>query len=132
MTENLEQPTAKPITEAFGGRRCRKTVAKRDKLQRSGRQGSEMRLADWKADMNVCLSTRMHGSVEGAEGVERVFSEPLFERLFLLAEIGNFTLDEMREYYNSLENMGDYDNIIPTAQEEAEKRGLAKGLIEMP
>ena len=109
-----------------------KQLQKRDNLQRSGRQGSEMRLADWKAGMNVCLSTRMHGSVEGAEGVERVFSEPLFERLFLLAEIGNFTLDEMREYYNSLENMGDYDNIIHTAQEEAEKRGLEKGLIEMP
>ena len=56
------------------------------------------------------------------------FSEPLFERLFLLAEIGNFTPDEMRQYYNSLENMGDYDNIIHTAQEEAEKRGLEKGL----
>ena len=126
-----------------------KQLQKRDKLQRSGRQGSEMRLADWKAGMNVCLSTRMgaavdkctepgglstrmHGSVEGAEGVERVFSEPPFEHLFLLAEIGNFTLDEMREYYNSLENMGDYDNIIHTAQEEVEKRGLAKGLTEMP
>ena len=58
------------------------------------------------------------------------FSEPLFERLFLLAEIGNFTPDEMRQYYNSLENMGDYDNIIHTAQEEAEKRGLEKGRAE--
>ena len=27
-----------------------------------------------------------------------------------------------------MENMGDYDNIIHTAQEEAEKRGLEKGL----
>ena len=28
MAENQAQPTAKPITETFGGRRCRKTVTK--------------------------------------------------------------------------------------------------------
>ena len=72
----------------------------------------------------IYLLKNMHRMTE----IPPEFSEPLFERLFLLAEIGNFTPDEMKQYYNSLENMGDYDNIIHTAQEEAEKRGLEKGL----
>ena len=42
-------------------------------------------------------------------------------------EIGKFTADEKQHYYKSLENMGDYYNIISTAEEEAEKRGLEKG-----
>ena len=74
----------------------------------------------------IYLLKNMHRMTE----IPAEFSEPLFERLFLLAEIGNFTPDEMRQYYNSLENMGDYDNIIHTAQEEAEKRGLEKGRAE--
>ena len=74
----------------------------------------------------IYLLKNMHRMTE----IPPEFSEPLFERLFLLAEIGNFTPDEMRQYYNSLENMGDYDNIIHTAQEEAEKRGLEKGRAE--
>ena len=74
----------------------------------------------------IYLLKNMHRMTE----IPAEFSEPLFERLFLLAEIGNFTPDEMRQYYNSLENMGDYDNIIHTAQEEAEKRGLEKGLAK--
>ena len=42
-------------------------------------------------------------------------------------EIGKFTADEKQHYYKSLENMGDYYNIISTAAEEAKKRGLEKG-----
>lgn len=51
-----------------------------------------------------------------------------FQRLFLLAEIGNFTADEVQQYYNSLSYMGDYDNILNTAKEDAERIGLEKGL----
>ena len=60
-------------------------------------------------------------------GIPAEFSDPLFSRLFMLAEIGKFTADEKQHYYKSLENMGDYYNIISTAAEEAEKRGLEKG-----
>ena len=56
------------------------------------------------------------------------FNEPLFKRLFLLAEIGNFTPGELEQYYKSLNNMGDYYNILHTAKEEAERIGLEKGL----
>ena len=72
------------------------------------------------------------------EEIPKKFSDPLFKRLFLLAEIGRFTAAELQQYQQSLENMGDYDNIINTAKEEAEKigwalgheQGLAKGLAE--
>lgn len=61
------------------------------------------------------------------EEIPRKFSDPLFKRLFLLAEIGSFTAQELKNYKQSLENMGDYDNIINTAREEAEKIGWAIG-----
>lgn len=66
------------------------------------------------------------------EDIPKKFSDPLFTRLFLLAKIGKFTAEELNQYKKSLENMGDYDNIINTAKEEAERIGReighAKGL----
>ena len=50
--------------------------------------------------------------------------------MFLLAEIDNFTDEERKQYEESLKNMGDYNNIINTATEEAEKRGFARGREE--
>lgn len=52
----------------------------------------------------------------------------MFKRLFLLAEIDKFTAAEKKQYLKSLENMGDYRNMINSAAEEAEKRGHAAGL----
>ena len=69
------------------------------------------------------LLRHMHEMVE----IPEKFSDPLFRRLFLLAEIGNFTAEEYQQYQKSLTDMGDYDNIINTAVEEAEKRGRAEG-----
>ena len=57
-------------------------------------------------------------------------SDPMFTRLFLLSEINKFTADEYKQYTKSLENMGDYTNIINTAAEEAEIRGRAIGREE--
>ena len=56
----------------------------------------------------------------------------------ILAEIGNFTPEEMEEYENSLKNMSDYYNIIDSAEKrardegrlEGELRGLEKGREE--
>ena len=59
--------------------------------------------------------------------IPKEFSDPLFTRLFMLAEIDNFTAEEYKQYLESLENMGDYQNIINTAVEEAELRGRAMG-----
>ena len=54
--------------------------------------------------------------------------DPLFQRLFILSKIGNFTAEELKQYEDSMKDMSDYYNIIDTAAEEAEKRGLAKGM----
>lgn len=61
------------------------------------------------------------------EEIPKKFSDPLFTRLFLLAKIGSFTADELKQYKQSLESMGDYENIINTAREEAEKVGWVIG-----
>ena len=58
------------------------------------------------------------------------FHEAEFERLFLLAKIGNFTPDEYKQYITSLQRMSDYYNIIDTAVEAAEKRGREEGRAE--
>ena len=82
------------------------------------------------AEKWMYLLKHMHEMVE----IPKEFSDTLFTRLFLLAEIDNFTAEEKEQYYKSLENMGDYYNIIDTAVEEATKRaieeGLAKGMAE--
>lgn len=70
------------------------------------------------------LLRHMHEMVD----IPKEFSDPLFTRLFLLAEIDNFTAEEKKQYYKSLEDMGDYQNIINTAVEEATIRGLAEGM----
>lgn len=74
----------------------------------------------------VYLLKHMHNMKE----IPPEFDEPLFKRLFLLAEIGKFTPEELEQYYKSLNNMGDYYNIIHTAKEEAEKIGMEKGLAQ--
>ena len=78
------------------------------------------------AEKWMYLLKHMHEMVE----IPKEFSDPLFTRLFLLAEIDNFTAEEKEQYYKSLENMGDYYNIIDTAVEEATKRAIAEGLAK--
>ena len=77
-------------------------------------------------DKWMYLLSHIHEMVE----IPKEFSDPLFSRLFLLAEIDNFTADEKKQYLKSLENMGDYTNIINTAVEEATIRGHAEGHAE--
>ena len=78
------------------------------------------------AEKWMYLLKHMHEMVE----IPKEFSDTLFTRLFLLAEIDNFTAEEKEQYYKSLENMGDYYNIIDTAVEEATKRAIAEGLAK--
>ena len=77
-------------------------------------------------DKWMYLLRHMHKMTE----IPEEFQEPEFKRLFLLAEIGNFTPDEMAQYLKSLENMSDYYNIIDSAAELAEKRGREVGMAE--
>lgn len=75
-------------------------------------------------DKWMYLLKHMHEMVS----VPDQFSDPLFRRLFMLAEIANFTPEDKKHYENSLKDMSDYYNIIHTAEENAEKRGLERGL----
>ena len=78
------------------------------------------------SDKWMYLLKHMHEMVE----IPEKFSDPLFRRLFILSEIGNFTPDELKQYEESMKDMSDYYNVINTAAEEAEKRGFARGLEE--
>ncbi|MBQ8483738.1 MAG: hypothetical protein IJ504_05490, partial [Bacteroidales bacterium] len=70
------------------------------------------------------------GHMHELETIPENFTEPLFKRLFLLSELGKFTAEEYEHYIKSMDNMGDYDNIIQTATEDAHARGLAEGLAK--
>ena len=78
-----------------------------------------------KFDKWMYLLRHMHEMTE----IPDVFRTPEFKRLFILAEIGNFTPEEYKQYQKSLGSMSDYYNIIDTAAEEAEKRGRAEGIL---
>ena len=58
------------------------------------------------------------------------FQTPEFKRLFILAEIGNFTASELEEYEKSLTSMSDYYNIIDSAEKRAREEGLLQGRLE--
>ena len=81
-------------------------------------------------DKWMYLLRHMHEMVE----IPEIFQTPEFKRLFILAEIGNFTASELKEYENSLTSMSDYYNIIDSAEkrarEEGREEGLAEGLTE--
>ena len=74
-------------------------------------------------DKWMYLLRHMHEMVE----IPDIFQAPEFQRLFILAKIGNFTPDELKEYENSLKNMSDYYNIIDSAEKIALKKGLEIG-----
>ena len=76
------------------------------------------------ADKWIYLLKHMHEIVH----IPEQFSDPYFQRLFILSEIGKFTAKELEQYEASMRDMSDYYNIIDTAAEEAEKRGMAKGM----
>ena len=59
-----------------------------------------------------------------------IFQTPEFRRLFILAEIGNFTASELKEYQKSLSSMSDYYNIIDSAEKRAREEGLLQGRLE--
>ena len=77
-------------------------------------------------DKWMYLLKHMHEMAE----IPKEFSDPLFTRLFMLAEIHNFTAEEYKQYQKSLKSMGDFDNIISSTAELAEMRGLEKGRAE--
>jgi predicted transposase/invertase (TIGR01784 family) len=77
-------------------------------------------------DKWMYLLRHMHEMVE----IPEIFQTSEFKRLFILAEIGNFTASELKEYENSLTSMSDYYNIIDSAEKRAREEGREEGLAE--
>ena len=63
--------------------------------------------------------------------IPKEFDDPVFSNLFLLAKINNFTSDELKQYQKSLENMGEFENIINSTEERAREAGRAEGRTEV-
>ena len=64
------------------------------------------------------------------EGQPRPFQDPVFLQLFEIAEIANFTRTEQDSYQNSLKYYRDMNNVIDTALQDGEEKGLTKGRQE--
>ena len=77
-------------------------------------------------DKWMYLLKHMHEMSE----IPKEFSDPLFTRLFMLAEIHKFTAEEYKQYQKSLKSMSELDNVIRSTEERAEMRGLEKGRAE--
>ena len=77
-------------------------------------------------DKWMYLLKHMHEMVS----IPKEFSDPLFTRLFLLAEIHKFSPAEYKQYKKSLENMSELDNVISSTAEVAESRGRELGRAE--
>ena len=56
--------------------------------------------------------------------------ESIFEKLFSVAEIAKFSLDEVKEYEDSLKTYRDLKNSIDTAREEGREEGRLEGREE--
>ena len=77
-------------------------------------------------DKWMYLLKHMHELVS----IPKEFNDPLFTRLFMLAEIHKFTPEEYILYQKSIENMSELDNVIASTAEVAEKRGRELGRAE--
>ena len=77
-------------------------------------------------DKWMYLLKHMHEMSE----VPKELNDPLFTRLFLLAEIHNFTAEEHRQYIKSLELMSEWDNIINSTAERERAEGRLEGRLE--
>lgn len=58
------------------------------------------------------------------------FREKIFEKLFEVAEISKFNLEQLRTYEDSLKYYRDMNNVIDTARDEGKIEGIIEGKIE--
>ena len=62
--------------------------------------------------------------------IPKEFTDPFFKRLFMLAEIDNFTAEEKEQYEKSLNSMGDWENILNSTAELERAAGYEQGRRE--
>ncbi len=62
------------------------------------------------------------------EAPPEALQEVVFERLFEISEIANFSAVEQEAYENSLKYYRDLQNVVATSREEGIEEGIAKGI----
>lgn len=75
-------------------------------------------------DKWLYLLKHIHEMVE----IPKEFTDPFFKRLFMLAEIDNFTAEEKEQYEKSLNSMGDWENILNSTAELERAAGYEQGM----
>jgi len=64
------------------------------------------------------------------EAPPEALQEVIFERLFEVSEIANFSAQEQEAYENSVKHYRDLQNVVDTARQEGIEEGIAKGIEE--
>ncbi|NER50233.1 MAG: DUF4351 domain-containing protein, partial [Symploca sp. SIO1A3] len=62
------------------------------------------------------------------EAPPEALQEVIFERLFEVSEIANFSAVEQEAYENSLKYYRDLQNVVDTSRQEGMEEGIAKGI----
>ena len=70
-------------------------------------------------------------NLENFDSIPDILKEDIFEEAFKVAEISNFTQEELIEYEESLRVYRDNINVIETAKEEGREEGKIEMAIEM-
>lgn len=68
--------------------------------------------------------------LEDFETIPEILQEPVFEKGFKIAELANYTRDELAEYEASLMIYRDLKGVIDTSYEEGMREGIKKGVKE--
>ncbi|UCH97472.1 MAG: Rpn family recombination-promoting nuclease/putative transposase, partial [Candidatus Aminicenantes bacterium] len=70
-------------------------------------------------------------NLEDFENIPGILQEKIFEKAFHVAEIANFTPEQLAQYEESLKNYRDLKGVVDTSYEEGMAEGIVKGKIEM-
>jgi predicted transposase/invertase (TIGR01784 family) len=69
-------------------------------------------------------------NLEDFENIPLILQEKIFEKAFHVAEIANFTPEQLAQYEESLKNYRDLKGVVDTSYEEGKVEGRAEGKAE--
>ncbi|MGD2086940.1 MAG: Rpn family recombination-promoting nuclease/putative transposase [Candidatus Aminicenantes bacterium] len=70
-------------------------------------------------------------NLEDFENIPKILKEKIFEKAFHVAEIANFTPEQLAQYEESLKNYRDLKGVVDTSYEEGKAEGIVEGKVEM-
>jgi len=68
--------------------------------------------------------------LEDFENIPGILKEEIFEKAFHVAEIANFTPEQLARYEESLKAYRDLKGVVDTSYEEGKAEGIVEGEIE--